>query len=494
MRSRLLIALVVGAGLLVPQWASADDEADKIKNAIVAYLDEAGEGMEGAKIVYQDLAVTPSGGSYEVRFTGLEVSEDKGIQIDLGDSSFIVEPKAGDYVVSNVSIPSNISFSHGGESETADLAWNVKHVSGIWSPLLGEFKALDSQMTDVTLTINEGGASAKQMVVSMGDIDIKVDTNEESPTAWTNQSLMSMGPIHAEDPEGDGTIDIGKVLIEVGVDKLNPEIYLEQLDSFAALQEADAANDAAKVEELKEKIRTLGAVAEGFTQSVTVSDVNFKDSGPGGVHFKQDQALLLISAAAPAGEPTARMNLSFNGGGMEYEGEDLHGEDQLAAMLAPTDWELELKLLNLPTEETTHAIMEVIFAAIGVQREPNIAFPQIMMAMGQAGSEVVLETLALDGPLASLAGEAKATVDPTSAMGAVGGATLTLAGIEKVEGALGDLPKGMQQEIAGALVFLKGLGNPESRDGAVVYTYVFDLPADGNITLNGQPMGALLGN
>ncbi len=493
MRSRLLIALVVGAGLLVPQWASADDEADKIKNAIDTYLSDA-SGIEDAEVGYQDLTVTPNGAVYDVKLNGLKVSEKKGVQVDLGDYAFSVEPKDGDYVIGDVVIPSKISFSHDGESETADLAWTVKAISGTWSPLLEEFKALNAEMTDVTVTVNEGGPSDKQMVISMGDMAIKINTDEESPTSWNNQGLMSLGPLHAEDPEGDGVIDIGKILIEVSVDKLNPQNYLEQMQAFTALASAHEANDEAKVQELKEKITALGAVADGFTQSVTVSDVSFKDSGPDGVVFKQKQAMLLVSASAPAAESSARMNLSFNGGGLEYSGEDLHGEDQLAAMLAPTDWELELKLLKLPKKETTDAIMEVVFATIGVQREPNFAFPQIMMAMGQAGSEIVLETLALDGPLASLDGVAKATVDPTSAMGAVGGGTLTLSGLEKVEAALGDLPKGMQQEIGGALVFLKGLGSPETKDGGVVYTYVFDLPADGNLTLNGQPMGALLGN
>ncbi len=187
------------------------------------------------------------------------------------------------------------------------------------------------------------------------------------------------------------------------------------------------------------------------------------------------------------------MGLDFLGVGAKYESQDLHREDQIVASLAPRDWTVNIQLSKLPIKETGNAIMEILFAGVGIQDEPMIPFPQIMAAMGRAGSEVLIDSLSLVGPLVSLDGNAKATVDPASALGAVGGATLKLIGLARLEAAMADFPKDMQQEIAGGLVFLKGLGAPEPDGDDIDYVYVFDVPADGNVTLNGQPMGALLG-
>ncbi len=182
------------------------------------------------------------------------------------------------------------------------------------------------------------------------------------------------------------------------------------------------------------------------------------------------------------------------GVGAKYDGKSLKGEDMLAAMIAPHDWDVNIELSKLPIKETSQAIVELIYTGIGIQDEPVIPFPPIMMAMGQAGSEVLIDSLSLVGPLAAVDGDAKATVDPASAMGAVGDATLKLIGLAKLDAAVGDLPAEMRQDIAGGLVFLKGLGAPEPDGDAINYVYKFSLPADGNITLNDQPIGALLGN
>ncbi len=493
MRSRLCMSAVLCVGLLTPGWAVAETDAASIKQAIESYLTKAGSEMEDASISYDDLSVTEMGTGYDVAFRDLAIKNDEGLLVDLGSPRFTVREQDGDYAFSDVSVADKVTFTHQKEQESAVLSWALKQAKGSWSPLMEEFKSLDLQLGDVTLTIDEGGESAKQMVVKLGDMAMQTSTDENGENDWNQQSLLAVGPISVADPEGDGTLDLDKVEVNSAITSLNPQIYLEQRELFQQIAAAEEANDLAKVGELKDKLQGMDLVARGGQFGLVVKGLDFAETGGDQVHFTLDQAELSFRAAAPAAEETGSMGLSLNGVGANYEGQTLRGEDQLVAMLAPHDWDVNIEFTKLPVKETSAAIIELIFAGIGLQDEPMIPFPQIMAAMGQAGSEVLVDSLSLVGSYASLDGSAKATVDPASAMGAVGDATLKLIGLEKLEAAVGDLPKEMQQDIAGGLVFLKGLGAPEPNGDKVNYVYDFVLPADGNITLNGQPIGALLG-
>lgn len=494
MRSRLCMSVVLSASLLAPGWALAETDAASIKSSIEAYVSTMSAEMDDAAVAYDDLSVTESGAGYDVAFKGLTIKDDDGLLVTLGDPSFFVEEVGEDFAFSKMWLPDSITFSHEKEAETGTLSWTLKKGEGLWSPVLEELKGLDMAMSDVKIVVDEGGESSKQMVALLGDVAMKGMTEEVSATDWNQSSSASFGPIDVKDPEGDGALAIGSIEITSLVTGLNPGSYQKHVALMDQLGEAHEMNDQAKIDEIKNEIQGLALVAQGGQVGVVIKDVDFMEHKGDQVHFVMEETSLVFRGSAPADAETGSMGLTLMGVGAKYEGADLQGEDKLAAMVAPNDWDVNIELSKLPIKETSQAIVELIFAGIGIQDEPMIPFPQIMAAMGQAGSEVLVDSLSLVGPLASLDGEAKATVDPASAMGAVGDATLKLIGLAKLEAAISDLPAEMQQDIAGGLVFLKGLGAPEPDGDDINYVYEFSLPADGNITLNGQPMGALLGN
>lgn len=493
MRSRLCMSVVLGVGLLVPGVAMAAD-ADSIRQAIESYLTEASAEMEDASIAYDDLTVTAAGAGHDVSLKGLAIENDEGLLVDFGDQRFSVEEKGDDFAFSNLALTDSVSVTREQEQKKAVVSWFLKRASGTWSPALKGFKSFDMEMGDVKVTLDEGGESSRQMVATLGDLAIEAVTDEVSDRDWNQASRLSVGPIAVRDPEGDGSLSVAKISIDSAVTNMNPTIYKQQVDLFRQLEAAHEANDPARVEALKDRIRALGLVAQGGQGGLVIQGLEFTETRGDQTHFVLEESSIAFRASAPAGEKTGSMGLDFLGVGAKYESRDLHREDQIVASLAPRDWTVNIQLSKLPIKETGNAIMEILFAGVGIQDEPMIPFPQIMAAMGRAGSEVLIDSLSLVGPLVSLDGNAKATVDPASALGAVGGATLKLIGLARLEAAMADFPKDMQQEIAGGLVFLKGLGAPEPDGDDIDYVYVFDVPADGNVTLNGQPMGALLGN
>ncbi|GAB5468939.1 MAG: hypothetical protein Kilf2KO_19690 [Rhodospirillales bacterium] len=496
MRSSLCITLVLSAGLLAPQWAFADDQSAEIKAAIDAYLKDSAERIEDTDFTYKDLTVTAKGEVYEVVFTDLAAKVDDDVNIDAGSPSFTVQPQGDDWLVSNVSLPPKLTLTDVKGGESAEISWTLVGLTATWTPLLREFKQLDAKMTDVVVAVTEkgsaGGADETQ-TVDLGAIEMKIDTTETNANAWSHQSVLSMGPVKVTVPEDSGVLTIEKILVENGVDNLDPQAYLKQIETVAALEAAAEAKDAAKEKELEATLLAMAPVAEGINQSFTVTGFSFEDPSDGELNIKQKSASVSFDAVATKGSPTGSVTLKLKGQGTELSGKGLDGEDQLASMLTPENVDIELALDKLPVKEVNELIMQLAFSALDLTPEPNIAFPKIMAAASEAGSELVLKPITLQGKYASVDGEGQAKVDPQAAMQAVGGATLTLTGLEKLQEAVATLPKDMQQGVTGAMVFLKGLGKAETVDGAVAYKYVFDLPADGNVTLNGQPLGALMG-
>lgn len=490
MRRASCLSLLLVAGLLAPGAALAD--ADAIKQGIADYLKEAGDRAEDADLSYKDLTVEPDGPGYLVSLTGLQIANDDGLLVDLGDTRFSVQESTGDYLVSNVSLPPSIVISNAKEPGKGTLTWTLERLTGTWSPTLEEFKALDGAFSAIALAFDEG-EGGKSGTVQMGDLALKVATQENGAHDWDQQSSFVLGPVDFKDPEGQGSLAIAQVSAHNDIQGLDPVAYLQQLQDIGALQEAHEAKDEAKVKELTDALLAMQPVAHGLKEVIALSGLSFVDLSSDSDSFEVAEVTLTIGGNAPAEQKTGTLSLGFDGKGFALTGKNLTGEDKLAALLAPHDWTLDLEAQKLPLAVLNKVAMEMVFATVGTRDEPDVSVPDVMEAMGTAGSEVLLRRLSLVSEQAQLEGEAKATVDPTSAFGAVGTALVTLAGVEKLEAAVGDLPAGQQQQFAGILVFLKGLGKPETRDGAVVYSYAFDVPADGNVTLNGQPLGALMG-
>jgi len=495
MRRATCMFLVLGAGLLAPAGAMAETDAAAIKDAIAGFVTESNSSMEDASLSYEDLTVTPDGDAFDVMITKvvLKSTGDDNFVMELGDASFTVAESGSDYRVSDVSVASTITAVNQTEKESLTLDWTPKRFDGVWSPLLEEFKELDGAIDDITVTFEELDDPGQKVAIAMGDLLLKVATTVNSDTDWDQQSGLQLGPISFEDPEGQGKVTIQQIAADNRITGFDPGSYMEHIQDLMELEKATVANEQERVQSLSDKLAQMDPPARGLAEKLTVSGIDFVDHSPDNASFKLEEAALAITASAPSAQETGTIGLQLTGKGLQLTGESLQGEDLLAAILAPHDWTLDLDLNKLPVAETNRILMELVLTGLGTKNEPQIAFPQIMAAMGQAGSEIVLNKLSLIGDNAELEGTAKATVDPASAIGAVGGATLTLGNVAKLEEALSQLPPELQQEVGGGLVFLKGLGKPETKDGAVIYTYVFDLPADGNVTLNGQPLGALMG-
>ncbi|MBC6405036.1 MAG: hypothetical protein GDA41_04805 [Rhodospirillales bacterium] len=499
MTSHVSVSLLLAVSLLVPQAAWAETDPDSIKKAIAGYLAETGGNIiEGGKITYDDLTVTAVGEAYDVVLKGLRVSAADGSVIDAGDTGFTVTGNGADFDISNVTLPNEIKISSGhADDETAVLTWTQKVVTGTWTPLLEEFKALDLEMAGVSLSIPEGRYQA--IAASFGDLIASVATDVVSDRDWRSESRYRLGPITVEDSEGEGTLTLGAFEVFGEVANLNPQLYRQQLDILSQLEAAHEANDQAEIEDLKGQVLALGPFAQEGWGGIALTNLDFRHRADDKLRVTLEAASAVLRAAAPAGSETGSLGLTLSGNGLTYEIANPDEKDRLAALVVPNHWDLNMEVRQLPLEEATQVLTELVFSSIGIQDEPNIPFAQIRLAMGQAGSKLVIDELSLAGPYAALDGEAEITADPTSAMGAVGGGTLRLIGLHRLEEAIGDLQSGVQQEIAkalvflrGGLVFLKGLGRPEPNGDAIDYLYVLDVPADGNFTLNGQPIGAML--
>jgi len=232
-------------------------------------------------------------------------------------------------------------------------------------------------------------------------------------------------------------------------------------------------------------------VMQGVTYDLDLTGMSFEE---GSDAFALNDLSFAFGYDQGSGENDSSITLHIAGQGIEMPKSETE-EDKAIAKFLPTSWNIPIALVKLPKKEAHDLFIEMVLTGIEVQQEPQVNPGALLPAMGQAGSQLLVKGLNLQNRQADIDGNAEVTVDLQAAMTAVGTAKLTLAGLAKLEEEAKTLPQHMQQDIGGALIFLKGLGKPETDgNGDIVYTYDFNLPKDGNLTLNGQPMAGLFGN
>jgi len=143
-------------------------------------------------------------------------------------------------------------------------------------------------------------------------------------------------------------------------------------------------------------------------------------------------------------------------------------------------------------------------ATMGADPADLFANPLIMQALNDANAITVkINRLALTAAGSGLDASGKLKVDTNAASGVTGALQMQLRGLDAVlefansQAQNGAAPEGDASgigEMAGMLLFLKGLGKPETGDdGVITYDYKIAFPKDGAPTVNGTSLDAMMG-
>ncbi len=330
----------------------------------------------------------------------------------------------------------------------------------------------------------------------------------------------------------------------------DPQAYGLFTEALVDYVEAAAAGEAALLQQKRQAILDLDRVIQGFDLSSLWRGGRYEEEWPGGLVYESPLQESRYTFEAPAGSKTVR--LSFVGSGeasmtrreglaelyaLGQSGSGGSGGDQTGAaaqfeemfaavlpltrlfeLLIPTSSDVAFHVEKLPARESSDLLLQALAyvaagAAEGELAEPvdlsvlaPFSYAGWLLAVQQAGTQILLERMEASGPLFWLAGRADLTVQADSRSGLVGAAELSLSDLDKamkqaraqVEEELGlAAGAGAKGEIASAitlgLAFVKGLGELEVVDGEIVYRYLFELPAGAPATLNGRPLANLFG-
>lgn len=200
-----------------------------------------------------------------------------------------------------------------------------------------------------------------------------------------------------------------------------------------------------------------------------------------------------LDTTAPDGSPVALDALSFS---LSGEGGD-NGSLAIAwAASGVSGNPPGIPPEVIPTEaRLTLSAQDVPWSAVG----PSLADamsgmppgdPMMLLGMlGQAGTFVSLDELAIDSEAIGLTGSGQANVDSTAALGVAGSFQFQAVGLDTAMQLIGNLPPEMQGQAMPVIAMARGFGQPTtSADGRPALDYAIDIGADGSLSVNGQPM------
>lgn len=320
----------------------------------------------------------------------------------------------------------------------------------------------------------------------------------------------------------------------------NPRTYDALGPASDAYLDAIADLDPDEIRDSREEILSLDRLFQGLLVDWQTRGIVYEEQWPGGVVYRESQEGRFV-LEAPAGSDTmqivmlgevdgelerregaARLNAlrgEMSGGGMLMPALSMLPFSILIEALAPTRSAISLTIDRLPFAETSALLVSGFgytlsdlaqdgsAEPVDIDEVAPVAYDDWWEAIDKAETHIMLERLSASGPFLWLDGLADIEVDEDSASGVVGMASLTLSDLDKamkqarahVSGLL-QLPEDDQSTTAQidsilTLVFatIKGLGAPKVEDGAIVYHYDIELPADAPATLNGRPLSTLLG-
>lgn len=431
-----------------------------------------GEGPRWTGVV----AATPDGDAYKVTWPALSFVSDDGGRMDVGVITLRVRPRADGTQSFTAELPASIPLFDGTNAANGTITVGSQSTTGVWSPAYETLTGLDMALGTVAGVDGKG-----RTVLTIGGINGRLDLRPDGGGAlYSGPGTFTLTNLVVQDETGAQLATIGTA----GTDFTYTRVDLEKTRKVTQAAQANATGadptpvPAADFRGLfggLDFTMTLGDSAffnpeEDFRfsfKNVSMSmGVNGLDTSSTAVRFAYGHdGLAMTPPPGPADFMPGSAGLS------------------IAALKLPTDaFSQALNIASGKTDDTTAALVGGL----------------LLGALGQAGSEIRLEKLAVVTPATSGHAAGSATFNAGAAFGADGAFTVTLTGLDNaikaLQPAAGRKAAKEDQETLAGLTMIQALGQPgKDAQGKDARLYKIDITPDGQLLLNGTDLSALMG-
>lgn len=496
MRRPLLIAIALLFISVGSSPAPAALDAEALRQSIIDGLEGRAGPLNAIPITYDEVRVSPRGEGFRVEITALaSVAEGEQAWADIGDVTFTVKEQGEAlFHVSDFSGADDIGLMAADGALLGRLAYRLERLEGVWSADLAGFLDADLLAHDFRFALVD--SSLKVSLDRLGGIS---RATRGADGRYDIQSRGRAEKLRIE-AAGQGTLELADLQAETSTKGLDIEAYGQLTREWDSLRRRETppseAEMAAMLERMAESVELLPG---GFAQRVEIKDLDATDPG-GGSLFHLDE-LEWNAGASGFDQDLAELRLGAKHAGLDPSGAALAELGALTA-LVPTTADFVLAVERVPGKTLWRALLSAMAAgamaeggAGGGAGTPNpmILLGQLGPAFEQAGTRVRLPRLRYVSEALEIRAEGLAEVSPAAALGYTAALDVELYGLDRAIALLdAEIAAGNPEAQMGrmGLGWLKTFATPATNaEGRAMESLALRLTADGQITLNGQPMG-----
>lgn len=448
----------------------AQEVAKLLKDGLVQWL----QSPDGPAVEFQgDPLVMPSGDRYAVALPAFAVKDTDGSRLEVGAIRAEVTPLPDRNYGLTATLPGTFTVRKGGDVQ-ATITLGRQQLKGVWSATYQNFLSVDAALGDIKLS-----AVDDDVELTVGSVAVTQDLRSDGGSVFSGPAAMAVSNLSVADSEGDEYLSLGGLTVE--------GVYT-RLDLAKLARITELAEQAAKTKTEPPPAAVLEAM-RGMLGGATLRmrAVDFSAYDP-----DSDTTVSVGQFAMRGGVEDFDRPLATFSIGLESRGLGIDPAPGPAELM-PDSVAVQLSVNRIPADMLMRMANDMVVSPAG--GDPAEA---ALAALTQAGTELRIDTLDVNLPIAAAGVSGAGQFTQGAALGATGGVVVTVRGLDAAVKQLqpkpGKKPDPSVQETLGMLTMLQALGQQgKDAQGREQRTYKIDVTQDGQFLLNGADMGPLLG-
>ncbi|MCC7305384.1 MAG: hypothetical protein IT558_03885 [Alphaproteobacteria bacterium] len=494
------VLLLLAFFITTPAYAAINAEgAAKLKTIFenfIAYQKSVSAMPGAARMEYDgEILVEEAGDYYAVTLPHTRFVYPDGSRLDFGMVSINASPhdKPGQWKMA-FALPTPIVVMDAAGNPVTKISLGAQKAAGVWDEQLENFAKLDAQYNDI-----KAESLQNNFTLTIPETQVRYDFEKDEQGKWSGPGLFAARRLQIGSTN-TGSADIEELKCDFTLDRYNPAALIKYRDQLKALMDEMAKADPAQKQQFSTKLSSLISdlvlnSGNGFRAQYSASGITLKNAGTAPGEIKIGKGFLGIDLSGFATDKvTFGLKLGYDGFAQTpvpagYEG------------VTPSGVNFDVRFENLPARQLAEVSQNTLQAAALQPEMAQLAgislITKLPAILSQAGATMAITNNHIGNEAYSfdVNGIVKADIN------AVGNMSADIKGtfrgldplLEKVK-ALAAKPGAAQadkmQSLAGTLEMLKAQGKPDKNaNGEPVYTYSFIMTPQGQMLVNGKPLG-----
>jgi len=460
-------------------------ESGGLRQEIENWIARQESQMTGAQLRHGPITVTPDGAGALVEIPDITVIAGRNIS-DFGSLGFRSEVlENGDIAISQVRLPEEVVMNFADEAVVGTpgavirttIAMTSGPISAVWSGELKTLTALQAEIDEIVITVNETGAPFEY--VTLGRLTATQSILPKEDGSFDQASALEVRDLTVRIPETEDSFAADLLSIEAQFEAVDPEAVDAAVALLSELKIESEEERAVSPGIAPDQWKIFSGLLESMPKAARRSDVEILVDGirqvapltvmPGDVATVIERSLTRFTV--DFGETRERMTFLYHalGEGMDIAVQGTAFDEMVQPFIGfvPTFSEMTGALENFPIRPVIASFGELAEKRAAGDEAAKMDWSPLHEALRAEESRILVDPIFMAAPLFDLALTADLLIDPATRFGVWGEAEAVLGAIEKAEASIPSLPEQAQAGAFAALVFLKGLGQAQERDGSI---------------------------